>query len=186
VSVELLGEDGRLMYRQIFVLNSVSNAQVNLLTEIEFEIAGVAETARLVISTQDVQGRLLALTSEDLILLSMGEADINPAGDLLETIVIQQPTPNRLVQGGKLIVSGFARPVSDQPLLVEMIASDGRVVGSRLAGVPPSSQGNHGLFATEVSYEVSSPTWVRLAVSERGVRLPGVIRLSSVEVLLSP
>ncbi|MGD2156898.1 MAG: hypothetical protein PVG32_08505 [Anaerolineales bacterium] len=185
-TVELLGEDGRLMYRQIFILNSVSNAQVNLLTEIEYEIAGVAETARLVISTHDAQGRLLALTSEDLILLSMGEADINPGGDLLETIVIQQPSLNRLVQGGELIVSGLARPVSDQPMLVELIASDGRVVGSRLAAVSPSPQGNHSLFATEVPYEVSAPTWVRLTVSERGVRLPGVIHLSSVEVLLSP
>jgi hypothetical protein len=185
-TVELLGEDGRLMYRQLFVLNANPNAQVNLLSEIEFEIAGVAETARMVISTRDAQGRLLALTSEDLILLSMGEADINPAGDLLETIVIQQPSPNRLIQGGELIVSGLARPGSEQPLWVELIASDGRVVGSRLAGVSPSQTVSHSLFATEVSYEVSAPTWVRLTVSERGNRLPGEIHLSSVEILLSP
>jgi hypothetical protein len=116
----------------------------------------------------------------------MGEADINPAGDLLETIVIQQPSPNRLIQGGELIVSGLARPGSEQPLWVELIASDGRVVGSRLAGVSPSQTVSHSLFATEVSYEVSAPTWVRLTVSERGNRLPGEIHLSSVEILLSP
>jgi len=186
VRVELLGEDGRPLYRQVFVFDVSPRAQVNLINEIEYEVAGVAETARLVISTEDAYGRPLALTSEDLILLSMGENDLNPPGDLLETIVIQQPTSKQLIQGEKLIVSGLARTSGDRMLLVELVAPDGRVVGSRLAEITPSPDGGHSTFAAEVPYDVSAPTWVRLVVSERGERLPGVVNLSSVEVLLSP
>lgn len=186
VTVELFGEDGRLLYRKIFVFDAPPEARANLYTNIGFEIAGVAETARLVISVDDEYGRLRALTSEDLILISIGNSDINPSGDLLKPIVIQQPTLKVLVQGGKLVVSGLVRTASDQPLLVELIATDGKVVGSRLAGIAEGPMDAHRLFAAEVSYTVQSPTWVRVTVSERGVRLPGIVQLASVEVLLSP
>ena len=186
VRVELLGEDGRLLYRTIFVFDSPSDARVNLWVDLDFEISGVAETARLVVSVDDSYGRLKSLASENVILLSWGNPDINPPGDLLAPIVIQQPTPKVLIQGGKLLVSGLVRSASEQPLLIEIIATDGRIVGSRLAGIATSPQGGHRLFAAAVPYHVSSPTWVRLTVSERGTRLPGATQLSSLEVLLGP
>jgi hypothetical protein len=80
----------------------------------------------------------------------------------------------------------LVRTASDQPLLVELITTDGRVVGSRLAGIAEGPKDAHRLFAAEIPYTVQSPTWVRVTVSERGTRLPGIIQLTSVEVLLSP
>jgi hypothetical protein len=182
----MLGEDGRLIYRKIFAFGTPTGAMVNLLTDLEFEITGVAEAARLQISVDDSYGRVTALASTDIILLSYGDADLNPPGDLLEPIVIQQPSSKVLIQGDTLIVSGLARTAVDKPLLIELIATDGRVVGSRLAGISPSPTGGHGLFAAEVPYQVSAPTWVQVTVSERGARIPGQTHLSSVEVLLSP
>ncbi len=184
--VELFGEDGRLIYRKIFAFDAPTGAQVNLYADLDFEINEVAETARLVISTMDEYGRLIALTSEDLILLSVGPSDINPPGDLLAPIVIQQPQPKTLIQGGKLVVSGLVRTNSQLPLLVELIATNGKVVGSRLAGVAEGPQSGHRLFAGEIPYQVTSPTWVRVTVSERNGHSPGVTQLTSVEVLLSP
>ncbi|MBU0510738.1 MAG: hypothetical protein KJ638_03420, partial [Chloroflexi bacterium] len=186
VRVELLGEDGHLLYRKIFVFDTPVDARVNLLVDLDFEISGVAETARLVVSIDDSYGRLKSLASENVILLSLGNPDINPPGDLLELIVIQQPTPKVLIQGGTLTVSGLVRSASEQPLLIELIATDGRIIGSRLAGIATSPEGGHRLFAAEVPYHVNSPTWVRLTVSERGTRLPGVTQLSSLEILLGP
>lgn len=186
VRVELYGEDGRLMFRKLFVLNGPPGSQANLRAEIDFEITAVAETATLVISVDDTYGRLITLASQPLILLSLGESDLNPPDDFLAPIVIQQPEPKVLIQGGTLVVSGLVRKTSDQPLLVELIATDGKVIGNRLAGVATQPEGGHRLFAAEIPYQVETPTWVRITVSESGGNLARPLRLSSVEVLLSP
>jgi hypothetical protein len=186
VRVELFGENGRLMYRKLFVVNTPPGSQANLRSEIEFEIVGVAETATLVISVDDTYGRLKTLASEELILLSLGESEINPPDDFLEPVVIQEPAPKVLIQGGMLVVSGLVRKASDEPLLVELVTTDGKVIGSRLAGVATDSQDGHRLFAAEILYQVNSPTWVRVTVSEASTRLERPLRLASVEVLLSP
>lgn len=184
--VELFGEDGGIMYRKLFVFSSPPRVQTNLRAEIDFEINGVAETARLVVSVDDAYGRIKTLATQELILLSLGDWDINPPGDLLEPIVIQEPAPKVLVQGGALVVSGLSRTASDQPLLIELVTTDGRVIGNRLAGIAPEPEGGHRLFAAEVPYKVFSPTWVRVTVSEWSYQLGGPSQLASVEVLLAP
>jgi hypothetical protein len=184
--VELFGEDGRLMYRKLFIFSLPIEVQKNLVADIDFEIKGVAETATLVVSTDDSYGRLKAIASEDIVLLALGDADLSPPGDLLAPIVIQEPEAKVLVQGSKLLVSGLVRTGSDKPLLVELVTTENKVIGSRLAGVAPGPEGQHRLFAGEVSYEVEAPTWVRVTVSEWNKWVSGPAQLASVEVLLSP
>lgn len=184
--IELLGEDGRLMYRKLFVFSNPTTIQINLRTEIDFEIKGVAETATLLIRTEDNYGRVKAITSEDLILLALGESEINPAGDLLAPIIIQEPSSKTLIQGDTLIVSGLVRTSSALPLLVELINTEGKVIGNRLAGITPGFEGKHRPFITELNYQVDSPTWVRITVSEWNKWQTGPAQLTSREVLLSP
>jgi len=186
VRVELYGEDGRLRYRELFVFTTEPGVQTNLVTEIDFEIIGVAEVARLIVSVDDEYGRPKALAAEDLILLALGDNDINPPGDLLAPIVIQEPLPDVLIQGDKLTVSGLVRSAVDSPLLIELVTTDGKLIVNRLAGIAPEPVGGHRLFAAEIPFKVTSPTWVRIIVSERGGRLPGATQLTSIEVLLSP
>jgi len=188
IRVELTGEDGRLLYRQIFLYTETpTGARVNLKTSVAFEVAGVAETGRLTISVNDEHEQLKSLSSVDLVLLADGQAELNPSGDLLENIFIQQPLIKSLIQGDSVRVTGLARTGDDQPLLVELVAADGRVMGSRLAGIAPQQEdGGHRLFASDVPFSVSSPTWVRVTVYDNSGRLPGPKHVSSVEVLLSP
>lgn len=186
VRLELLGEDGRLLVRKILsYLPSLT--RVNLVEEVEFEISAVAETARLQISTFDRYGRPLAMDSVDVILLSMGESDVNPPGPSGEKIIIQEPLPNKLIQGGTLVVAGLARVDGKQPLLIELITAEGKLVGYRLADVAANPAGDYGTFTTEVPYQVDSPTWVRMIIKENSSgRLAGVVYLTSQEILLSP
>ena len=184
--VELFGEDGRMIYRKLFIFSSSSGLQTNLRADIDFDVKGVAETARLVISVDDAYGRLKALASEDLILISMGDSELNPPGDFLENIVIQEPKPKILIQGDLLKVTGLVRTGSEQPLLIELISTDGQVISNRLAGIAPEPEGGHRLFAAEIPFTVQSLTWVRVTVSEWNNRLGRPAQLSSVEVLLSP
>jgi hypothetical protein len=67
-----------------------------------------------------------------------------------------------------------------------MISTEGKVIGSRLAGISPGNAGDHRLFATEVTFSVDAPTWVRVTVSERINGNPKPAQLTSIEVLLSP
>ena len=59
IRVELKGEDGRLLYRQVFLFTETpAGAHVNLNAKVAFEIAGVAETGRLTVSVNDEYERL--------------------------------------------------------------------------------------------------------------------------------
>lgn len=186
VIIELLGEDGRTLV--IKVLSYTPGTRVRIAADLDFEIPAVSEAARLVVSTEDENGRVSALASVDLVLLSIGQDEINPAGEQLETIIIREPIVNTMVQGGKVVVSGLALPASDEPLIIELLKANGAPVGpSRMVEVTPLDDGSgYGTFTAEVPYTVTEVTRVRLVIYERAGRIPGVTHLTSMEVLLAP
>jgi hypothetical protein len=185
--VELYGEDGRLLARHVKTYQIIPWHVAGINVELPFEISAAAELGRLVISVEDIYGRLVDLNSVNLILLSAGETELNPTNALWQRIVIEEPGPNALIQGGVLLVSGLAKPEGDQPLRVVLVAEDGRVLGQRLAGVtPPGAPGAYGEFFAEVPYSVQELTPARLIVSEDGGVLSQYAHLSSIEVMLSP
>jgi hypothetical protein len=179
------GGEARLLYREVKKLISNPVPWIYLDPDIQFELSRVSEFGQVRVSMLDKYGRLASVNSVDVILLSMGESDITPTGYLSEPIVIREPTLNHLIQGGVVIVSGEVRP-SESSMLVELVTFDGIVVGYANAFVIPSDDGSYVPYAVEVPYIVTTPTWVRLQISESSVRIPGVEHLSSVEVLLSP
>ena len=186
VRIELRGEDGRVLVRQIKAFDAPSSAWANLSLELAFEIAAAAEMARLVIGVDDEQGRTKALNSVDLILLSIGEDDINPSDAVQERIVIQQPRIKALIQGGTLLVSGVAHPFSDRPLKAQLVTDENKVVGMRLAGVTLPEEGGYGAFAVELPYTVSELTPARLILYEDGENISEIRYLASREIVLSP
>ena len=179
------GGEPRLLFREVQRLISNPIDWVYLDPTIPFELSRVSEFGQLRVGMYDTYGRAVAVGSGDLILLSMGVSDITPSGGLGEPIVIREPTRNNLIQGGTVIVSGLAKP-SEDFMLVELVTYEGSVVGYRQVYVIPAADGSYVPFAVEVPYTVTTPTWVRLQISESGVRIPGIEHLSSVEVLLSP
>lgn len=186
VTIELFGEDGRLLVRQIRVYDVPPGARVNLAEKVPFQIAAAAEVGRLVLSTADDAGRMVTLSSVDLILLSMGDADINPSDLLQEFIYIREPKIKTLVQGGTVLVSGLARPFLDQPLVVHLITDQGKVIGQRVVGVGERLLNGYGEFAVEVSYTVNQLTPVRLTIYEIGLPVSPIRYLASQEVTLGP
>lgn len=187
VRIELLGEDGRLLTRQIKTFSSLPpRAWAVMQTEIEYEITANAESGRLQISVEDEYGRTTALNYVPLILMSIGNPDIIPPIDVLAPIVIQQPTRRSLIQGGIVRISGIARPGSDQPLMAKLIAADGSEVGMRLVSVDNPIQNGFGSFAAEIPYSVEKTTPVLLVITEGRRNLNDIIHLTSQEIMLSP
>ncbi|HEX9091121.1 MAG TPA: hypothetical protein VF831_06510 [Anaerolineales bacterium] len=179
------GDDAQPLYKEVQRLISNPIDWVFIDQDIEFELSRVSEFGQLRLGMYDTYGRPVSVNSVDLLLLSMGASEITPSEARTERIVIREPTPNQLIQGGKVIVSGLAKPGEDF-MLVELVAADGSIVGYRQVFVTPAADGSYVPYAIEVPYEVSNPTWVRLTVSESSTRIPGIEHLTSVVVLVSP
>jgi len=186
VRIELHGEDGRLLARELRTFENIPWNVANLSANLDFEISVVAEVGRLVISVEDSFGRLIDVNSVDLILLSEGVTELHPASALLQRIIVEEPTKNALIQGGNLIVSGRARPNGDQSLRAEIITEDGKVVGQRLVGVSIFTPGDYGQFAVEIPYNVDELTPALLVIYEDGGQLSPIAHLMSQEIFLAP
>ena len=174
------------MMREVLSYQTVQNEWVSLGSDISYGINSVAENGRLQLSVEDEHGRIKSLSSVDLLLLSTGIQDLNQPLDQLEDIALESPRPNTLIQGGTMRVTGLARPHSTQPLMIELSTSDGRIVGTRQVTVTPLPENLYGEFAIDVPFNVDYTTRVRVQVWEPGDKIPGIVNLSSLEVILSP
>jgi len=184
--VDLYGEDGRLLARYVRVFNTVPWTKAVFTTELAFEISAVAETGRLQVSLEDISGRIIEVNSINLILLAQGATELTPSTGVSARIVIQDPKPMILVQGGTLYVSGLVKPGSDQPLKVALLDQVGHVLGQRIASVNQPDASIHGTFFAEVPYTVPDLTDALLVVYENGGIISEYLYLTSIEVVLSP
>jgi hypothetical protein len=158
-----------------------------LVESISFSISNAAETARLEVSSQDEYGRITALTTTELILLSAGPAEIKAIQELRNNLFIQQPIPSTLIQGDVLLIQGFTRYAPEDRLVVEMINRDGNQIGSAVVQVAEQDLGfGYRLFEGEIPYQVGLSSWIRVQVIARDDNFSGIQHLSSVEILVSP
>ncbi|MBN1536162.1 MAG: hypothetical protein JW908_05470 [Anaerolineales bacterium] len=187
VRVELFGEDQRILVRQIVSIPYINREGEGILSvNLNFEIPGTAEAARLAISTEDEYGRMVALNSIPLILISIGESDIIPALDMRQPIFIQQPTPKTLIQGDTVMVSGRAHPDGDEFIMIQFVGQDGKVVGKRVCSLSEPDASDYGLFMIDVPFTVTESTPVLMIVWQSQDGFSNIIHLTSQEVLLSP
>jgi hypothetical protein len=151
--------------------------------KIPFEIGGTAEIGRISISTLDKAGRIQALNSVRVLLLSSGENEITPTGDPSEPVGVISPDDEESVSGGILTVRGDVWPLSLQPVILELIDPDGRSLGLRILTV---ENVNPQLFETTIPYRVSEATTARLLIRQDDDRMPGLFYVYSQVVLLNP
>ena len=139
-------------------------------------------------SVEDTFGRKIAVSSVDLVLLSLGRNETTPTVVDLEPYLIRYPDADQIIYGGTLWVSGLARRVNENPLILELIDEQGRIVGSNQVEVqPPNEELSHIPFGVEINYDVQDTTPVRLTIrQESAERIPGTVALSSLEIILAP
>jgi hypothetical protein len=187
IAVDLIGEDGRVISRREISHGQDDGLRFWSAPDLPFEIDAVAETARLQMSSQDAYGRLIGLSSVDLVLLSVGRNEINPPAIDQEPYLIRRPDVDEVVSGGVLVIEALARPVNDSPLIIEVINEQNRVVALQIISVdPPTGPLSHTPFRVEIQYEVSATTPVRLTIRQEGSRIPGTVALVSEKIVLEP
>ena len=188
VWVELIGEDGRNLYQTRLNFAAYAGRSISIAPEITFELLAPAELARLIVSTRDRFGRVSALTSTDLILIQMGEDQIYPAGYDREPYIIRAPFENQVISGGLLQITALARPVNENPLIVELLDEQGAVLASEsLELIFPTGDLSHTPFDVVLPYAVSQSTNARLVFRQESAgRIPGTVALTSLELSLQP
>ena len=190
--IELLAEPlngsgtGRLLMSKLLRFASGEPFWLSYQEDLDFEIGRVSEFAVLRFSIYDSYQRPVAVASLDLLLLSVGTNDFNPSGNLLQPVVVFEPTKNNPIPGGTLTASGMTRTNGDNTLHFELITQDRRVVGTRDLFTTPAADGKHLPFATSINYTVTKATWVLLNAYYLDPRIPGYRQLTSLPVLLSP
>jgi len=183
VQIDLYGEDGRLLARTVKRNVPTSTDGILQTAKITFEIPAAAELGRLTISTFDKAGRITALNSVRLLLLSSGSNEINPAGNPSEPVGVVEPLLKDEISGGVLTVRGDVWPFSLQPVIMELIDPNGKSIGLRILTVETISPQK---FDTTIPYKISKPTIARLTIHQNDDRIPGLFYVYSQEVLLNP
>lgn len=183
VQIDLYGEDGRLLTRNLKRGVPPSGKGVPQQIQVPFEIRAAAEVGRLTVSTTDEEGRMQSLNSVRLLLLSSGVNEINPPGNPSEPVGIFSQLDKEPVSGGVLNLRGDIWPFNLNPVILELVAPDGRSMGLRILNV---DQLNPQLFETTIPYKVSEPTSARLTIRQDDDRINGLFYVYSQEVLLNP
>lgn len=183
--LELLGEDGRELYRKSFRTDNV-RSYTRVAELVSFEIPGAAEAGRLQISTQDEYGRLMAFNSVPLLLLGVGENQFTPAYEPLERVVLRAPYAQQESSGGMLTVRGEIRPVNNTPVVLELVDINGQIVGSRVLYFDASLPG-YQVFETTVPYSLTEKkALARLVIRQSDERIAGLAYLFSLKLVLRP
>ncbi len=182
VQIDLYGEDGRLLSRNLKQVRT-SGKGVDQSIKIPFEIRGAGELGRVTVSTKDKAGRIQALNSVRVLLLSSGNNEINPAGNPSEPVMMFSPLLNDSASGGVLSVRADVWPFNLQPVILELVDPNGKSLGLRILTVENI---NPQLFETTIPYEITEPITARLAIRQDDDRISGLFYVYSQEVLLNP
>jgi hypothetical protein len=169
VRVELIGEDGRILYRSLERVTRDPSGGVYRNFEIPFEIRAVSERGYIRISSKDDRGRVQMLNTMPVLLYSVGESQVNPVGNMMyERVAYDGLEDGDEVSGGVLNLKGRFWPYNDQPVFLEMVTSEKKVVASRMLdfqGVDTEP------FETTLPYKVTEPTLVRLSIHQDSLDL---------------
>ena len=183
VDIALYGEDGRLLARTLRREVPTSTKGIFLTAKLTFEIRAAAEVGRITVTTFDKEGRIQAIGSTRVLLLSTGVNEINPAGNLSEPVGVVEPVVQESVSGGVVNVSGDIWPFNLQPVILELMDVEGKSLGVRILTVETI---NPQKFATTIPYKVTEATSARLVIRQDDDRMPGLFYLYSQEILLNP
>jgi len=182
IQIDLYGEDGRLLSRNLrSVRSTTKGALVSL--KIPFETRAAAELGRITISTLDKSGRIQALNSVRILLLSSGVNEINPSGNPSEPVGVVSPVVEESVFTGVVNVEGDIWPFNLQPVIFELVSPEGKSISLRILTLEDI---NPQLFETTIPYKVTEPMRARLTIRQDDDRMPGLFYVYSQVVLLNP
>jgi hypothetical protein len=183
VQIDLFGEDGVLWGRKIDRVNRHLSG-VYATYKIPFKIRAAAEKGLLQISSKDKEGRMQALNSVPIVLLSAGMTETTPPGNFIyERAVFYTPEDGYKAYGGEIAIKGRFWPFNTQPAFLELILPGGKINSVRVLtmnGLDPQE------FSTTLPYKVEELTRARLSLRQMDPVLNAPIYVYTQEIWLNP
>lgn len=186
VYLRLTGEKGQTILEKSWVFAYANGKRTTIDEQFPFKIAGLSEAARLTIFTRDSYGRTIALSSEDVLLISIGETDLAEAQNLMSAFTIRSPYPESSIHHGLVEVRGITKTRSTCAVYFELVDVDGKVVGSYTSPdvVQPSLE--YQDVKIDVPYKVSKGTSIRLIMHQIDVKNGMDLAVSSLLLRVYP
>jgi hypothetical protein len=187
VTLELLGEDGGLMFSKVLTLQESETGWVYFTEEIPFEITTAAESASLVLTSYDVFGRRIALCNAPLLLMQVGDSVMEVPGFAYLPFYLEQPEIGSIVSGGKLHLDGYAHPFNQNPVIIELINENGVILSTQIIPIHEVAGARYSHFSGDVTYTVNQSTPVRLTIRQTMDHAPYLdLALASFTITLRP
>lgn len=175
VSMQLLGEDGRLIHDQLLKLSTAESGWSNLIEEIKFEIPSAGESAMLVLTTHDEFDRPITQTAVQVFLMQIGKSDINAYDFIKQPFIVQSLKDEAVIKGGVVHVSGFAHAYNSNPIIIELLTESGGVMETAIVKLPRGAEKlNYVPFSADIPYNVGIETPVRMTIRQRSLLLPNI------------
>jgi hypothetical protein len=165
VRLALTDKSNGTLSRQLLRVDAGDDTPISFTTELSFELPGSDVEALLTLSTQDIYHRPLALRSVLLTLTASGEAQITSQQYTGPWLEITYPEPLDIITGGQFTIQGAVTPVTDNPVIFELITDSGGVIGSAQLAV--TQPGQTFTFEQLISYAyITTIRDVRLVVRQ--------------------
>ncbi len=187
VTLELLGEDGGLMFSRVLTLKESDTGWVYFTEEIPFEITTAAESASLMLTSYDGYGRRIAVCTVPLLLMQVGGSEIEVPGFPYLPFYLEKPEIGSSVSGGKLHIDGYAHAFNQNPVIIELINENGVILSTQIIPIHEVAGANYSHFSGDVTYTVSQSTPVRLTIRQTMDHAPYLdLALASFTLTLRP
>jgi hypothetical protein len=187
VTIQLFGEDGRLMADQEITLQKSDSGWVSFSTQIPFTILTAGESASLMLVTYDAFGRRIAMCNIPLLLMQIGDSEIESAGFSYAPSYLVTPENASAVSGGTIHLEGYTHPYNTDPVIIDVINEKGTTIISQIVPIHPVGDANYMYFSADIPYSVSSATPVRLTIRQMMNHSPYLdLGLSSITLILKP
>lgn len=184
--VNILLDDGTQLFNEPVNIRADVGQRGVFTAEVPFTIGEPRQAFVQVYSVSPRDGGVTHLSSVGVTLSDSGEQKLFQVPSHLEQIAIFKPEPGEEINGGKVLVEGFALAGFEQTLVVEVQDTQGQVVGMQPVIVNAPDLGQPGPFSLELPYQVNGTGPGRVVVRDISPAFGVDVHLSSVEVRLSP
>ncbi len=188
VLIQLLREDGLLLHEKKMILHEAGDEWVDIAEIVPFEVKSAGERAYLLISTRDDYGRRLAQAGVPVVLMQIGENEIEASGFLKQPFLISQPESNDVSTKGVVHVEGYVHLFGTKRIVGELVTQTGGIMKSVVVYLRAQNSDQEYIpFSMDIPYDIEIRTPVRLTLRQADENNLNVdVILQSIPIYLDP
>jgi len=157
IRIALVNRQGQEISRKLLRVDGENGLKgTTFTTELPFEIPTEQSKALLTLAILDETYQTTTIRSVEVLLKSDGNPNIQPQTSSEPWLKLHYPQPSETIEGGTLLIVGSVTPQSENPIIIELVTGENRVVGSAQLAVESPIQSKP--FEITLKYNIETPT----------------------------